>query len=396
MLTLLILSSLFASLTTKESYRIEEHIAQSFDLERSFLQNENFLKTYRRYVRMKQHSFIDVNKPQTYFIPELEKILEAQGVPEVFLFMAMAESNFATRARSHKAAMGIWQFMPWTARKFGLRIDSFVDERKDPIKATRAAAKYLRFLHKIFGKWYLAALAYNAGEGAVLRAIRRAGSDRAEVLLDPKKKYLSKESRIYLYKILSFAKLSYDFDSKLSQELGYILARENDYQIVPVKVKGAETLAYIGERIRMKQSFLRAFNPHLLRGFTPPGKNYQIYIPKFKYLAFKKYYKPSNSYTNFVVHTIKKGDSLYKIAHRYGVSVASLKEFNHIKSRYLRVGKKLIVPIVKSHRRHYVVKPGDTISKIAKRFGVDPKKLKRWNDKKDNFLRVGERLVVLY
>jgi len=397
LLTLLVVSTLFASLTTKESYQIDDYIAQSFDLDRSFLQSENFQRVYHRYERIKGRSFINVKHPQTYFIPELEKILEAQGVPEVFLFMAMVESNFATKARSHKAAVGIWQFMPKTAKKFGLRIDSFVDERKDPIKSTRAAVKYLKFLYKMFGKWYLAALAYNAGEGTVLRAIKRAGSERAEVLLDPKKKYLPKESRIYLYKILSYAKLSYDFDSKLSQELGYILAREDDYQIVPVEVKGAETLEYIGERIRMKTSFLRMLNPHLIRGYTPPGaRKYQIYIPKFKYLAFKKRYKPSNVYTNFIVYKTKSGDSLYKIAHRYGVSIKSLREFNHLKGRYLRVGKELIIPIAKSHKRHYVVKPGDTIIKIAKRFGVDPKKLKRWNDKKDNFLRVGERLVVLY
>ena len=393
---LFIFTFAFATLSDKDNYSVDQYIADSLDLPLEFLQSERFLKYYQKYERLKKYSFIDVNRVETYFIPELEKILEAQGIPEIFLFMAMAESNFASHAKSSKKAVGIWQFMPKTAQKYGLRIDEFVDERKDPIKATNAAVKYLKYLHKMFGKWYLAALAYNAGEGTVLKAIKRAGSDKPCVLLDPKKKYLPKESRVYLYKIASLARLSYDLDSKMSQELGYVLARGEDFQVVPVKVKGAEPLSYIAHRIKLKSAYLKSLNPHLKHGFTPPVKSYAVYIPRFKYEDFKKYYKPSNAFKNFLTYKVRPKDSLYKIAKKFDVRISTLKRFNNLRSNTLRVGQKLIIPVLKENKRIYKVKKGDTILKIAKRFGVDPKKLKQWNDKKDNFLRAGEKLVVLY
>jgi len=385
----------------ESDYEVDRYIADSLDIPYSFLHSARFLGVYKRYEKLKNRSFIDVERIETYFIPELEKILEAQGVPEIFLFMAMAESNFVSHAKSSKAAVGIWQFMPKTARKYGLRIDRYVDERKDPIKSTNAAVKYLKFLYQMFGKWYLAALAYNAGEGTVIRAIKRAGTDDPSVLLDPKKKYLPKESRLYLYKILSFAKLSYDFDSKMSQELGYILARSDDYQVIPVHVAGGERLASIAELIRLKLSHLKSLNPHLRRGITPPDvKRYTIYLPRFKYLAFKKAYREKKKRrvargSSYLVHEVKKGESLYAIAKRYDVSIGAIKRANRLSGSLLRAGQKLKIPI-RRKKIYYVVRPGDTIIKIARRFRIDPKKLKKWNDKKDNLIKVGEKLVVIY
>ncbi|MRI58854.1 MAG: lytic transglycosylase, partial [Epsilonproteobacteria bacterium] len=319
------------------------------------------------------------------------------NVPDVFLFLAMAESNFISHAKSGKQAVGIWQFLAPTARKYGLRVDEYVDERKDPYKATNAAIKYLKRLHKMFGKWYLAALAYNAGEGTLQRAIKRAGTDDVMVLLDPKKKYLPKESRKYLAKIVMLALISNDKRYRVSSELAYILTRGEEYDILPVKVKGAELLDYVAERIKLRSSFLRQLNPHIKRGFTPPDvKRYTIYIPKLKYKEFVANYKPSNSYRNFVVYKVKKGDSLYAIAKKFRLRVSSIKKFNHLRSNLLRPGQKLILPVAKKRKRIYKVRPGDTIIKIAKRFGVDPKKLKAWNDKKSNFIKAGEELVILY
>jgi len=390
-------SLLFGALSTQNDYEVDQYIADSLDIPYSFLKSKRFKRFYKHYQKLKNHSFIDVKRVETYFIPELEKILDAQGVPEIFLFMAMAESNFATHARSNKAAVGIWQFMPKTAKKYGLRIDKFVDERRDPIKSTNAAVKYLKFLHEMFGKWYLAALAYNAGEGTLQKAIKRAGTDDLKTLLDEKKRYLPKESRLYLFKIVSLAKLSYDFDSKMSQELGYILARSEGNLVVPVKIKGSKTLSAIASGIKLKRSYLSALNPHLKKGFIPPSKTgTTIYIPRFKYEEFKRWYKPARSYKNFLVHKVKKGESLYIIAKRYGIKISTLKKLNKLSSDTLRVGKKLIVPIGRLKKRFYKVKPGDTLIKIAKRFGIAPKKLKQWNDKKDNLIKVGEKLVVLY
>ena len=393
----LISSLLFGSLSLKNSYSIEKKIVKSLNIPMDFLHSEKFKRFFKKYKRYKNRNFFNEKNIETYFIPELDKIIKAYNVPDIFLFMAMAESNFAAKARSSKKAVGIWQFMPKTAEKYGLRIDRFIDERRDPIKSTNAAIKYLKYLHRMFGKWYLAALAYNAGEGTVLKAIKRAGTDDLSVLLDERKKYLPKESRIYLLKIISLAKMAYDREYRLNKELNYILARSENFKILPVYVKGAETLGYISSKIKLGKKILSTLNPQYLKGFTPPtGGRYPIYLPNFKYADFKLYYKPSNRYKNFITHRVKKGDSLYKIAKRYDVDVDSLKKFNNLKNSLLKVGKILIVPIPKSHKKIYVVKSGDTILKIARRFGVDAKKLKKWNGKRDNFIRVGEKLVILY
>ncbi len=390
------------------SYRMDRYVLELLDIPQEFLYSKSFLETKRRYARYKNHQFFDVDRPETYFIPDLVKILNQEDVPEVFLFLAMAESNFAAHARSGKRAVGIWQFLAPTARKFGLRVDRFVDERKDPYKSTRAAIRYLKRLHKMFGKWYLAALAYNAGEGKVLRAIKRAGTDDVMVLIDPKKRYLPRESRLYLSKIVMLALISNDPTSRVSSELAYILTRGEEYEIMPVEVGGAQPLKSVAEQIQLRYSFLKRLNPHIRWGITPPDvKSYTIYIPKLKYNAFLANYTPIRDIklanaikkrfyrgTSFV-YRVKRGDTLYSIARRYGVKVALLKRVNRLRSHLLRPGQRLRIPL--KHKRHiYRVKRGDTIIKIAKRFGVHPKKLKRWNNKRNNFLRVGERLVILY
>ena len=396
-LIFLSISSLFASYSLKNEYQIDRYVVDSLDIPRSFLHSQKFLQMKRRYAKYKRHHFFDPSKVQTYFIPDLVKIINAQGVPEVFLFMAMAESNFATHARSSKRAVGIWQFMTPTAKKYGLRVDEFVDERKDPYKATNAAIKYLKYLHKMFGKWYLAALAYNAGEGTLQRAIKRAGTDDLMVLIDPKKRYLPKESREYLYKIVMLALMANDKEYRLNSELAYIFSRGEEYDVLPVKVKGAELLDYVAQKIRVKYRYIKELNPHILRGFTPPDvSKYTIYIPKVKFLAFKKRYTPSNKVEGFLVYKIRHGDSLYTIAHRFGVKVALLKKFNNLRSNLIHPGRSLIIPIAKKHRHIYKVKKGDSFLKIARKFGVDVKKLKSWNDKKDNLLKIGEQLVILY
>ncbi len=402
-LIFLIGAPLFASYSLKNEYQIDNYVVESLDIPRAFLHSKKFLQMKQKYAKYKHRYFFDTSKVQTFFIPDLIKIINVKGIPEVFLFMAMAESNFAAHARSSKQAVGIWQFMPATAKKYGLRIDKFVDERKDPYKATNAAIKYLKYLHRIFGKWYLAALAYNAGEGTLLKAIERAGTDDLMVLIDPKKRYLPKESREYLYKIVMLALMANDKEYRLSSELAYIFSRGEEYDVLPVKVKGAELLDYVAQKIRVKSHYIKELNPHIKRGFTPPDvKRYTIYIPKIKSQEFKERYRPSNKMEGFLVYKIRQKDSLYTIAHRFGLKVSLLKRFNNLKSNLIHPGRSLMIPISKKrrlskkHRRIYKVKKGDSFIKIAKKFGVNVKKLKFWNDKKDNLLKIGEQLVILY
>ncbi len=395
---------LFASYSLKDEYKIDQYVVDRLDIPRSFLHSQKFLHMKRRYARYKYRNFFNINRIQTYFIPDLVKLINAQGVPEVFLFMAMAESNFATHARSKKRAVGIWQFMKGTAKKYGLRVDRFVDERRDPYKATNAAIKYLKTLHAMFGKWYLAALAYNAGEGTLQRAIQRAGTDDLMVLIDPKKRYLPKETREYLYKIVMLALMASDKEYRLNSELAYMLTRGEEYDVVPVNVKGGEDLGYVARTIQVQYHYIKELNPHIRKNFTPPNvPKYTIYIPKMKFDQFKKRYTPSKyrppkqrSARRFFAYKVRSGDSLYGIARRFGVKVARLKRLNRLKNNLIHPGISLKIPVAAKHHRLYRVRKGDNFVKIAKRFGVDVRKLKLWNNKKNNFLKIGERLVVLY
>ncbi|NPA04296.1 MAG: LysM peptidoglycan-binding domain-containing protein [Epsilonproteobacteria bacterium] len=418
---LLNLTLLFGKVALENSYQIEEHVLKSMDIPREYFYSKPFLRVKKRYEKYKRLNFFNLDRVETYFIPDLVRILNDYDIPDVFLFLAMAESNFISHAKSHKQAVGIWQFMKWTARKYGLRVDSYVDERKDPYKSTYAAARYLTTLYRMFGKWYLAAFAYNAGEGTVLKAIRKAGTDDVMVLSDPRKKYLPRESREYLAKIVMLALMSSDERYHLGSELAYIFTRSEEYEIVPVNVRGPEDLDYVARTIKMNSRFLHRLNPHLKLGITPPNvKEYPIYIPKLKYGEFVENYTPSplqsvkrllakklskkkrKARTRFITYKVKRGDTLYRIARRYGVKISQLKKINSLKSNFLRSGQKIKIPVSKKYHRSkkrkriYKVKKGDTLFKIAKKFRTDPRKIKAWNGKRSNFLKVGERLVILY
>jgi len=408
---------LFGKVDFDNRYEIEQHVLESLDIPREYFYSKPFQRIKRRYEKYKRLNFFNLNRVETYFIPDLVRIINDYEIPDVFLFLAMAESNFISHAKSHKKAVGIWQFMKWTARKYGLRVDGYVDERKDPFKSTYAAAKYLTTLYKMFGKWYLAAFAYNAGEGTVLKAIRKAGTDDVMVLSDPRKKYLPRESREYLAKIVMLALMSNDERYHLGSELAYIFTRSEEYEITPVEVKGYEDLDYVAKTIKVNSKFLRSLNPHLRLGVTPPNvKKYPIYIPKLKYEEFIANYTPSparpikrlvqkrkKTSKRFITYKVKRGDTLYSIAKRFKVKIADIKRANSIRGNIVKRGARIKIPVSRKYlaskrkrKKVYKVQKGDTLLKIARRFRVNPRKLKAYNGKRSNFIRVGERLVIPY
>ena len=171
-------------------YNDDIKVLQTLDIEASFLRDPIFLQLKNSLTTSKRNHYLKMLERGSLYIPTLRKMIHDNNIPQVFLYMAMAESNFNTHALSRAKASGLWQFMPGTAKLYGLKIDRYIDERRDPVRSTEAAIAYLKRLHKLFGKWYLAALAYNSGEGRVLRAIKRAGSDDLHILLDEKKRFL--------------------------------------------------------------------------------------------------------------------------------------------------------------------------------------------------------------
>jgi len=395
----LLIAPLNAALTFENNHEKEVQILESFDIEPSFLNERYFIKLSEYYRKeFQQKRFFKAMNDSYIFLPHIKEMIAQSGIPTAFLYLAMAESNFSTKAYSRKKASGLWQFMPATARLYGLKIDSYVDERRDLIKSTEAAIKYLKHAHNRFGKWYLAALAYNCGEGRVARAIKSAKTDELSVLLNARKKYVPRESRNYIRKILALALMANDENFLVKSEFDHLMNRANAYSLSTVYVPKGERLSHIAKSIQMKHEDLKALNRHLRYDFVPPyGEKYAVYIPYIKLADFKVSYIPSAK-QRYYVHNVKKGDSLYKIGKKYGVGYKMIKDFNRLKSNRLSLKQKLIIPKiydanVKS-KQNYRVRSGDTLQKIARHFDMSVEKLMKVNTLKNSVIKTGEKLVV--
>lgn len=281
------------------------------------------------------------------FIPILRKMLFDAEIPQEFLFLAMAESEFDARALSVKKAAGIWQFMPPTARELGLVINDYIDERADPIKSTAAAIKYLQYLYKSTGKWYLAAMAYNCGLGRLNRAIKDAGSDDIAVLLDEEAQYLPLETREYVRKIISMS-LAFSNAHELKQmDKEYMLNRGAADSIVVVSVKAGNSLKNIAKGANMSVDSLKNYNRHFKYDFVPLGSSeYQVYLPYEKLSYFKQHFKNVVEITSFYApYIVQKGDTLSSIARKNNTTIDKLKSLNKLKSSKLSINQKLLVPL---------------------------------------------------
>jgi membrane-bound lytic murein transglycosylase D len=339
----------------------------------------------------------------------MRQILKEHGLPQDLVYVALIESGFNNTARSHASAVGPWQFIRGTGRRYGLGIGVWVDERRDPVKATHAAAKYLKKLHGDFGHWYLAMAGYNAGEGRVSRAIKDSGSRNFWVHADPDKKYLKAETRDYVPKYIAatiMAKMPKHFgfgDVKYDEPLEY------DIVLIPSQTDLDVVAKCVGEgRVDIED-----FNPELKLKATPAGvRNYKLKIPKGKKSKFLVAYAkvPKDDRIKLVTHRVRKGEKLARIARKYGVSSKSLAKANGIgrKSR-LRAGAQLVIPIGAAYHARvkssgskggsrlvrHKVRRGDTVGKIARKYSVKTKDIRRWNKlNKRNMIRVGQKLKI--
>ncbi len=387
--------SSYAFLITQNDYKEQASVLKSFDIDSSFLIDRVFISMKNNVDRYRTKHFLKVLEEGNRFVPYLRKLIQEAGIPEAFLYLAMAESNFAPNAYSKARAVGIWQFMPYTAKKFGLKINSYVDERRDPVKSTIAAIKYLKYLHNIFGKWYLAAIAYNCGEGRVQRAIRRAKTDDLSTLLNAKKKYLPRESRLYIRKIIMMESLANSSDFILGNDSDYLLNRGTVETFAKVYVKEGTSLSSIASSINLSLKQFKSYNPQFRYNFVPPTKGkYGIYIPYNKQISFKNNFNPNKSKSKFYIHIVKKGDSLYKLGKRYGINYRVIKDYNRLKTNFLRLRQSLVIPVLKPTTIRYTIKRGDTIGRVSKKFKVAINTILRINNKKNTMVRVGEKIVL--
>ena len=272
------------------------------------------------------------------YLPMIAKVLSDEGLPEELAYLALLESQFVVNTTSRNGAVGLWQFVTTTARQYGLRIDRWVDERRDPVKSTRAAAAYLKDLHAYYGRWFLATAAYNAGPGTIDKALQQSGAK--DFWSIKAKAKLREETRNFVPKFVAISLIArdpaaYGFDS---------IRYEAPLNYEEVELHEPMKLAAVAELAEMEVARLRDLNPALLRDSTPPGEHgFRVNLPTGKaaiYLA-KGHVEKEAEPVAVVTHEVKRGETLFSIARLYGLTVRRLMEFNGLRTSQVNIGQKL-------------------------------------------------------
>lgn len=355
-----------------------------------------------------------------YYEPMIREELAREGLPGDLVYLALIESGLSNTAVSRARATGMWQFMAGTARMYDLRVDGWVDERRDPYLATNAAARHLSDLRDRFGSLYLAAAAYNAGAGKVSRGIRRLPEgDDEDLLTDATyfrlsdSRYLRRETRDYVPKLIAAAIIAkeparYGFDPPpVVDPIVW------DSIIVP----DATGLDVIADLADTTVAAIRALNPKYLRLATPPNTQSVIRVPEGRGETVSVAYAdlPESSRVSFLEHRVTRGQTVSGIAVKYGVSISDLRLANPGLRSLIRIGQRLIIPTggVAAARRgvdvldrrsaaqvavkgsYHRVRRGETLSEIARDFGVSTRRLQELNGLgRSTLIKAGQQIRV--
>ncbi len=375
------------------------------------------------------------------FRPAIEKELEAQGLPKELYFVGLIESGYYLGARSHAAAVGPWQFIPGTGKRYGLRITPEIDERQDLFKATRAAAMYFKDLHNIFSSWELALSAYNAGEYGIIRRIMKHGTRDFYQLSHNKQ--LPSETINYVPKVLAAMHVFAN-----AEKYGFTIPKKK-YRLFDLTelraLKKNVPLKSIAARLNVSVTLLRKLNPELRRDFTPrhfvgtyflriPQSRYAYRLPEAdKTVAMvarpesKKEIKRRTAFTQDTlstspvatveelkprVHRVQRGETFVAIARRYNIPARSLARYNGLPSwkSSVRVGQSLSLTAAAPQRlatrtvAHkvkltnapivYKIRKGDNLTDLAKLFDIKLSKIKRANNLRRGKVLVGQRIIL--
>jgi len=365
----------------------------------------------------------------TYYFPMMKRIFEEEGTPQELIHLSMIESGLVPTARSHARAVGLWQFIYATGAAYGLEVNWWIDERRDPEKSTRAAARHLRDLYEIWGDWHLALAGYNVSPRAMRRAINQSGGVVDYWHIHP---HLPRETRGYVPAFIAAALVAMN-----PEDFGFerpVTTKVYEYDIVPIE--GSVDLNVLAGFAGITTQELRNLNPELLRFATPPGpRPYPLKIPKGRKTQFLAAYErmPESRRQTLVVHSVSSGETLGAIANRYGVSVRALYGANENLSSLIHPGQEIIIPVPggtnlaispdnPSRAREartlsgggggaatrggssqaapsgtvavtYTVKSGDTIGHISEWFNTQAWRVREWNNV-GNVIRVGQRLTL--
>jgi membrane-bound lytic murein transglycosylase D len=351
--------------------------------------------------------FLEALERGVAYLPMIQSVFAAEGLPIDLAYVPIVESAFKPTALSRAKARGVWQFMPGTAVENGLRYDWYVDERADPEKATRAAAKYLKTLSATFdGDWHLALASYNGGPGRVQRAIKRAKTADFWKLRETSQ-YLPRETREYVPMILAAIVIAGN-----PTQFGFLP------QPVPLAPSERATLRApvdlrkVAEWTGTSVDAIQALNPELRRWTTPlKDRNYAIAVPEGTAAALEERIRNAapGELISVAEYVVRKGDTLSVIGQRMGVRWQDIADANSLTKRSLiRPGQRLLVPMAPSAalartghaeadasgRQVHRVQRGDTLSKIARRYAVTVDSIKTWNKLKSSRINIGDRLTI--
>ena len=411
---------------------------------------ENIIKSF---LKNRKKSFSRLMALSEYYFPIFEDAFAKQNVPLEIKYLAVVESALNPKAVSKMGATGIWQFMYGTGKQYDLKIDSYIDERSDPLKSTLAASEYMTKMFNVFGDWELVLASYNSGPGNVTKAIRRSGGKTKYWDI---RNHLPKETQGY---VPAFLATMYLFEFHKEHGINPERAVVKNFETDTIRIKEKMTFKQIADLLDMPQSQLQLLNPSYKLNVVPFYQNEQHFLrlPKDKVAAFvsneEKIYAYVKHDSNIVripsrlaqkitpktksiksaeplnleYYTVQKGDNLSSIAKKYDVSVTDIKQWNKLQSNTVALGKSLKIKsnentsklskdikatheIIKKPTEEaiasvdneekneieveYSVKSGDNLGSIAQKFGITLQELKEWNNLSTNNLALGKTLIV--
>ncbi len=334
----------------------------------------------------------------------ISRVFREEGVPQDLMFLAQAESGFEPLALSRMGARGMWQFMPWDGVHAGLQHNWWVDERQDPEKATRAAARLLKDLFNQFGDWYLAMAAYNSGPGTVQRAVQRTGyADFWEL---HRRNVLPEETRNYVPIILAMTIMAKNPSQYGLDHLALDLPLASD----TLRIHYPIDLRLVAECTDSSTAVLQELNPSLLRMTTPKDMDFDLHLPRGTAARFQAAVEaiPEEMRVYWRYHRVESGETLSEIARRYHTTTSAIAEANNLEGTALVTDSKLIIPVspakapptrpasasYSKHPVRYTVRKGDTVLSVADDFGVPAEKIRQWNRVKGNALHTGRSLTI--
>ena len=328
------------------------------------------------------------------------RIFKEEGIPQDLIYMAQAESGFKPLALSRARARGMWQFMASRGVGYGLRRSLWVDDRQDPERATRAAARHLKDLYNQFGDWYLAMAAYNSGPGNVQQAVRRTGyADFWELY---KRNVLPAETKNYVPIILAMTIMS-----KNPAQYGLdTVAPDPALKYDVVKVDYPVDLRLAAECVDVPVEDLIDLNPSLLRRTTPKDQSFDLRLPEGSKTKYETAIAviPVEKRVAWRYYKVQPGDTLAAVARKYRTTERAISQANDLQGTELVADARLVIPVNGSangkivysrYPSRYKTHTGDTVLTVAEDFGVPPERLRRWNGLKGNGLRRG-RILVIY